>query len=95
MEDYSTMKSYLEKNNVPYFTFFTNSEKPIKAVIRHFLPDTPEEDISTSLEDLGFNVVNVTTTPTAPNGQTQVESLALFLLTLTGNIKSQRDIQTE
>jgi hypothetical protein len=51
MADYSAMKSYLEKNNLHYFTFSQNSEKPIKAVIRH-LPDTPTEDISNSLEDL-------------------------------------------
>jgi hypothetical protein len=58
MADYSAKKSYLEKNNL-YFTFYPNSEKPIKAVIRHLPPDTPSEDISNSLEGLGFNVNNV------------------------------------
>jgi hypothetical protein len=53
------MKSYLEKNNLQYFTFSPNSEKPIKAVIRHLPPDTPAEDISSSLENLGFSVINV------------------------------------
>jgi hypothetical protein len=50
MADYSTMRSYLEKNNLHYFTFFSNSEKPIQAVMRHLSPDTPAEDISNSLE---------------------------------------------
>jgi hypothetical protein len=59
MADYSAMKSYLEKNNPHYFTFSPNSEKPIKATIRHLPPDTAVEDISNSLEDLGFNVINV------------------------------------
>jgi hypothetical protein len=36
-----------------------NSEKPIKAVIRHLPPDTPAEDISNSLENLGFNVISM------------------------------------
>jgi hypothetical protein len=36
MTDYAAMKSYLEKNNLQYFTLSPNSEKPIKAVIRHF-----------------------------------------------------------
>jgi hypothetical protein len=36
MVDYSAMKFYLEKNNLHYFTFSPNSEKPIKAVIHHF-----------------------------------------------------------
>jgi hypothetical protein len=31
MADYSAMKSYLEKNNLLYFNFSPNSEKPIKA----------------------------------------------------------------
>jgi hypothetical protein len=53
------MKSYLEKHNLHYFTFSPNSEKSIEAVIRHLPPDTPAEDISNSLEDVGFNVINV------------------------------------
>jgi hypothetical protein len=45
------MKSFLEKKNLHYFTFSPNSEKPIKAAICHFPPDTPVEDISNTLED--------------------------------------------
>jgi hypothetical protein len=97
MPDYLAMISYLEKNNLQYFTFFPNSAKPIKAVIRQLPPDMPAEDISDSLEDLGFNVINMmqlTTNRRAPNGQTHVEPLLLFLVTLTRNVKSQ-DIQAE
>jgi hypothetical protein len=86
------MKSYLEKNNFHYFTFSPNSEKPIKAPIRHLPADTPAEDIFNSLEDLGFNVINLrpmTATRRTPNEQTHVELLPLFLVTLTRNIKSQ------
>jgi hypothetical protein len=54
MADYSATKSYLEKNNLQYFTFSPNSEKPMKAVIRHLPPDTTAKDIFNSLEDLGF-----------------------------------------
>jgi hypothetical protein len=91
------LKSYLEKNNLHYFTLFQNSEKPIKTAIRHLPPDTPSEDISNILEDLGFNVINVrqmTATRRALNGQTHVEILPLFLVTLTRN-KISRDIQAE
>jgi hypothetical protein len=56
MADYSPVKSYLEKNNRPYFTFSWNSEKPLRIVIHHLPPDTLEEDISNSLEDIGFKV---------------------------------------
>jgi hypothetical protein len=49
------------------------------------------EDIFSSLEDLGFNVTNVrqmTAIWRAPNGQTHKETLPLFFVTLTRNIKS-------
>jgi hypothetical protein len=59
MADYSAMKLYLEKHNLHYFTFSPNFEKSIKAVNRRLLPDEPAEDISNSLEDLGFSVINV------------------------------------
>jgi hypothetical protein len=93
MTDYSAMQSYLAKNNLRYFTFSPNSEKPVKVVIRHLPPDTPAEDISNSLEILGFNVINVwqmTAVRRAPHGQTHVEPLPLFLVALTRNIKSQQ-----
>jgi hypothetical protein len=64
MADYSAMKSYLEKNNVQYFIFSPNSEKPVKAVIRHLPPYAPAENISNSLEGLGFNIINVRQLPT-------------------------------
>jgi hypothetical protein len=35
------MKSYMEKNNLHYFTFSPDSEKTMKAVFRHLPPDTP------------------------------------------------------
>jgi hypothetical protein len=92
MANYSAMKSYLDKNNLQYFTFSPNSEKPNKAVIRHLPPYTAAEDISNSVEGLGFNVINMkqlTTNRRAPNGQIYVETLPPFLVTLTGNVKSQ------
>jgi hypothetical protein len=92
MADYSAMKSYLEKNNLHYFAFSPNSEKPLKAVIRHLPPDTPAEDISNSLEDLVFNVINVrqlTVNRRSLHGQAYVDTLPLFLVTLIRNAKSE------
>jgi hypothetical protein len=83
MMDYSAMKSYLEKNNLHYSNFSPNFEKPIKAVIHNLPTDTPAEDTSNILENLGFNVINArqrTATRRAPNGQTHVEA-PLFLVT--------------
>jgi hypothetical protein len=82
----------LPGDNLQYFTFSPDSEKPIMAVIRLLPPDMPAEDISSSLEDLGFNVISVrqlTTNQRAPSRQTYVETLPLFLVTLTRNVKSQ------
>jgi hypothetical protein len=42
--DYSAMKSYMEKNNLHYFIFSPNSEKPIKAAIL-YLPQTRQQKI--------------------------------------------------
>jgi hypothetical protein len=83
---YSAIKSYKEKNNLHYFTFFPNFENPIKTAVRHLFPDTPAEDNSSCLESLNFNVNNVgqmTATRTALNGRTHVEPLPLFLVALT------------
>jgi hypothetical protein len=80
------------EKNLHYFTFSPTSEQPITAVIFHLPPNTPVEDITNSLEDLGFNVINVrqmTATRRALNRQNHVEPLPLFLVTLTRSIKSQ------
>jgi hypothetical protein len=101
MTDYSAMKFYLQENNFHCVTFSPDSEKPLRAVIRHLPPDTPTEDFSDGLEYLGFNVINMrqmTATRKAANGKTHVETLTLFLVTLTKrkkNITSLGDIQAE
>jgi hypothetical protein len=87
----------LEKNSLHYFTSSPNFKKFIKVAIRPLPPDKPAEDISNSLEGLGFSVINVrqmAATRTAPNGQTHVEPLFLFPVILTRN-KISRSIQAE
>jgi hypothetical protein len=81
-----------EKNTFHYIIFSPNLETPIKVVIRQLPPDTPAEDISSKLQDLGFSVINARETKatgTAPNGQTPVVPLPLILVTLTRNVISQ------
>jgi hypothetical protein len=83
-------KIILKKNN-HYFTFHPNSENPIKVAI--FTSQTrPRKLFPTAFEDLGLNVkneVDMTDTRRTPNGQTNVETFALFLVNLTRNMKSQ------
>jgi hypothetical protein len=53
--------------------------------------DTQAEDISNSLDDLGFNVINarqMTANRRTPHGQAYVDTFPLFLITLTRNVKS-------
>lgn len=72
----------MDKNNLHYFTFFPNSEKPIKAVI-HYFPDMPAENISNSFEGLGICVISVrqvTATQRAPNEQIHMDSSHFSLL---------------
>jgi hypothetical protein len=86
------MMSYLEKSNLHHFTISQNYEKPFKAAVPHLSPDTPGEGISNSLEDLGFNIINLgqmTATRRTPSRQTHMESLTLFLVTLTRSIQSE------
>jgi hypothetical protein len=59
MSDYSVIRTYLDSKNLNYYTFYPKSEKPIKAVIRHLPTDTPAEDTSNGLVDMGFDVVSV------------------------------------
>jgi hypothetical protein len=55
MADFSAVTSYLENNNLAYFTFCPKSLKPIKAV-KHYLPlNTLAEDITDGLLSLGFD----------------------------------------
>jgi hypothetical protein len=91
MAYFSAFKNYLENNNLSYFTFIPNSEKPIKAVICHLPQNTPAEDISDGLVNLGFDVIRVkqmTVTRQTPPDGTHTVNLALFLITLCRMAKS-------
>jgi hypothetical protein len=91
MADFSAIKTFLEKKELSFYTFFPKSEKPIKAVIRHLPINTPAEDISDGLVGLGFDVISVrqmtTTRRTSPEGSS-TPNLPLFLITLPRTAKS-------
>jgi hypothetical protein len=89
--DFPAVKSYLETHNLHYFTFYPKSLKPIKAVIRHIPLNTPSQDISDGLMDLGFdiNVKQMSTTCRSPSEGTLSKNLPLFLITLPRTAKFQ------
>jgi hypothetical protein len=90
MVDYQAIKNHFDKTSLAYFTFYPKSLKPIKAVIRHLPTNTPAQDISDGLVDLGFDVVSVkqmTSARRPPDGSNPIP-LPLFLVTLPRTTKS-------
>jgi hypothetical protein len=91
MADYSAIRAHFESRNLPHYTFYPKSLKPIKAVIRHLPSSTPAEDISDGLTELGYDVISVrqmTSTRRSP-GEVTPALLPLFLITLPRKPKSQ------
>jgi hypothetical protein len=95
MADYLSMKSYLEKSSLHYFNFSPNSEKAIKAVIHHLPPDTPVEDISSSLEDLGSIVIKVNKWPLEQHPTKPLGNPPSLPYYLKKKHKLSRDIEAE
>jgi hypothetical protein len=91
MADFSIIRSHFESNNLPYFTFYPKSQKPIKAVIRHLPFTTPEEDISDGVVGLAFDVISVkqmSATRRSPAEGTSTVNFPFFLMTLPRTSKS-------
>jgi hypothetical protein len=84
--------TYVETHNLHYFTFYPKSLKPIKAVIRHLPLNTPAQDVSDGLMDLGFDIISVkqmSTTRRSPSEGTLFKNIPPFLITLPRTAKSQ------
>jgi hypothetical protein len=58
MADFLTICSHFKSSNLPYFTFYCKSQRPIKAVILHLPFTSPAEDISDRLVDIGFDIIS-------------------------------------
>jgi hypothetical protein len=56
---YLAVKAHFDNTKMSYLTLYPKSLNPIKAVIRHLPHNTPEEDISDGLVDLGSDVITV------------------------------------
>jgi hypothetical protein len=92
MADFSAIKSHFDTQNLQYFTYYPKIQKPIKAVIRHLPSNTPAEDLSDGLADLGYDVISVKQMSTTRRSTTEGPSsinLPLFLITLPRTTKFQ------
>jgi hypothetical protein len=58
MVDYQAVKSHFDRNFLAYYTFFPKSEKPVMAALHNLPGNTPAQDISDGLVDLGLDVVS-------------------------------------
>jgi hypothetical protein len=90
MVDYQAVKEYFKQNSLAYFTYFPKSEKPVKAVICHLPSNTPAQDISDGLVDLGFDVISIKQMSSARRSPDSLNPipLPLFLITLPRTEKS-------
>jgi hypothetical protein len=92
MADFSAIRKYLEKNNLSYCTFLPKSEKPIEVVIRHLPSNTPAQDISDGLVDLGFDIISVKQMSASRRSTSEgsvPQNLPVFLITLPRTLKSK------
>jgi hypothetical protein len=90
--DFAEVNFYLQTHNLHYFTFHPKPLKPIKTVIRHIPPNTPAQQISDVLMDLGFDIISVkqmSTTRRSPSEGTVFKNFTLYLITLPRTAKSQ------
>jgi hypothetical protein len=86
--DYKTIQNLLGQKGLPFFTFCTKGDKPVKAVIMHLPNNTSCEDIRVALQELGYEVISVkqmTAKRPSPEGEVTLVSLPLFLITLVRN----------
>jgi hypothetical protein len=91
LADFAAVKSHLETNNLPYLSVYPKYLKQFKAVIRHLPMNTPTEDISEGLMELGFEIISVkqmTSTRRSQSEETPTKNL-LFLTTLPRTAKSE------
>jgi len=91
MVDYLAIKKHLEERKISFYTFFSKSLKPIKAIIRQLPGNTPAEDIVKELQSIGFDVISVRQL-ISRNTQAPI-NLPLFLVTLPRNDKAQEIFQ--
>jgi hypothetical protein len=59
MTDYKATQNFLTQKGLPFFTFYSKGDKPVKAVIRHLPNNISSEDITLALQELGCEVISV------------------------------------
>jgi hypothetical protein len=81
MTDFEAVKSDFSAHNLSFYSFFPKFVKPVKGVLRHLPSNTPAEDISEGLINLGFDEVSVKQMTTRRSPSQGKSNLPLFLIT--------------
>jgi hypothetical protein len=92
MADYKATQNLLSQKGLPFFTYYTNGNKPVNAVIRHLHSNTSSEDITVALQELGYEIISVkqkTVERPSPEGEVTFIPLPVFLVTLVRKRRSQ------
>jgi hypothetical protein len=90
MPDYKTIKKLSSQEDLPFFTFYTKGDKPVKAVIRHLTNNTSSEYITVALQVFGSEdicVKQMTAKRSSPEGGVTLVFIPLFLISLVTNQK--------
>ncbi|KAL4154402.1 hypothetical protein QTP88_000277 [Uroleucon formosanum] len=87
-DNYRKTIHLLKEINVQYHTYQLQSDKPLRVVIRNLHSYTPESDITTALEEIGYTVRNVTN---VKHRQTKT-SLPVLFIDIDPNEESVTDI---
>ena len=87
-DNYRKIIHLLKEINAQYHTYQLQSDKPLRVVIRNLHPSTPESDIRTTIEEIGYTVRNVTN---IKHHQTKT-SLPMFFIDINPNEESDADI---
>ena len=87
-DNYRKIIYLLKEFNAQYHKYQLQSDKPLRVVIRNLHPSTPESDIKTAIEEIGYTVRNVTN---IKHHQTKT-SLPMFFIDIDPNGESDADI---
>jgi hypothetical protein len=89
MVNYLVVKAHFDTNKLAYITFYPVSKKAMKALIRHLPQNSPPEDVSDGLVDLGLDIITVKQRSSTRRSCAEAPIfLPLYLITLPRMAKS-------
>jgi hypothetical protein len=92
--DYNATQKFLTEQNLHFSTFYTKTDKLVKAVIRHLPANISAQDMIVAFQEIDYDVISLqqmtAKRPTPEGGFSHTPPPPLFLVTLTRNQKLQK-----